>query len=189
MGMWNATLVEHRNKLRDHLIDTTVVAVRDIGPAGVSMSGLAKLAGVSRQTLYNHFPDVDAILVAYVQHEAGIDQAALQAVIVTADGPYAKLEVFLRWFAVIAVTRPPVSDIQAMIGPGRTEQADLAENMLAGIIRDGAEAGVFRADPGSHELAAALMGTLAALRPLAASGANTDALLARGADYASRLLS
>jgi AcrR family transcriptional regulator len=153
------------------------------------MSALAQRANVSRQTLYNHFPDVDAILVAYVQREAAIDQAALRAVMDNVDGPYAKLEVFLRWFSVIAVNRPPVADIQAMVGPGRTEQADIAENVLAGIIRDGVEAGAFRDDPNAHELAAALMHALGSLRPLATAGANSDTLLARGADYASRMLS
>jgi AcrR family transcriptional regulator len=189
MTLWNDTLTEHRNKLNDHLIDTAIAAVREVGPAGVTMSGLAKRAGVSRQTLYNHFADVDAILVAYVQLEAAIDQAALRAVMRDADGPYAKLELFLRWFSVIAVTRPPVGDIQAMVGPGRTEQVDIAENVLASIIRDGVAAEAFRSDPDFRQLASALLHTLGALRPLAASGATTDTLLARAADYARRLLS
>ena len=55
-------LSEKRAHTVDGILSTAMVIVTEEGMAALSMSTLAARAGVSRQTLYTYFPDVEAVL-------------------------------------------------------------------------------------------------------------------------------
>ncbi len=57
-----AVLSERRTRTVHSILGAAMRIVEEEGIAGLSMSNLAQRAGVSRQTLYNYFPDVDAVL-------------------------------------------------------------------------------------------------------------------------------
>jgi len=120
------------------------------GIAGLSMSGLADAAGVSRQTLYKYFPDVDAVLVGMAT--MGSDGVAdLADLIEAAKDPRDGLRVFVAAILQSAAaghpsplavsTAVPASDREAMRGH---EQA--AERLVIDLLRRGRDSGAFRAD-------------------------------------------
>jgi len=56
---------------RERIVHAALTLVGERGLDGVSMTDLANAAGVSRQTLYNHFPDVGSVVAdAISQHDA-----------------------------------------------------------------------------------------------------------------------
>jgi AcrR family transcriptional regulator len=68
--LWNDTIEAHRHQVRAAILDTTAALVTEKGLLAVTMSEIAERAGIGRATLYNYFPDVEAILLAW--HERGI---------------------------------------------------------------------------------------------------------------------
>jgi AcrR family transcriptional regulator len=49
---------------RQRIVDATVALHREVGPARTTISEVARRAGVGRVTVYNHFPDDEALLGA-----------------------------------------------------------------------------------------------------------------------------
>ena len=73
---------EHPPPPVDRITAAALTLVAERGMSGVTMSAVAAEAGVARQTVYNHFSDVDAIILGYmpsVEH-AGFAAAAVAMV-------------------------------------------------------------------------------------------------------------
>src|SRR5918994_1610198 len=68
--LWNETIEAHRREVREAILETTWALVAEHGVLSVTMSQIAEKTGIGRATLYNYFPDVEAILLAW--HERGI---------------------------------------------------------------------------------------------------------------------
>jgi AcrR family transcriptional regulator len=64
---------ESRAAIRAQIIGAARRLVIEQGMPNVSMSAVAKIAGISRQTLYNHFDDLEQIMLAGV--ETAVDEA------------------------------------------------------------------------------------------------------------------
>lgn len=64
---------------RDRLLDAAVEVAADHGLARLSVGDVAKRAGLSRQTLYKHFPSKDALVAEAVLREAASLAATVQA--------------------------------------------------------------------------------------------------------------
>jgi AcrR family transcriptional regulator len=62
-------LEDHRTHQREHILTVALDLLRERGMAALTMSAIAEQAGISRPTLYNYFPDVDAVLAAWVGQE------------------------------------------------------------------------------------------------------------------------
>ena len=61
---WGQTLDRHRSRQADHIVSVAMGIIAAEGFGALSMSSLAGGAGVSRQTLYKYFADIDAVLTA-----------------------------------------------------------------------------------------------------------------------------
>ncbi len=59
---------EKQEETRQRIVQAAVELHQTIGPAGTSMSAVAGRAGVQRNTLYRHFPDDRALLMACSGH-------------------------------------------------------------------------------------------------------------------------
>jgi AcrR family transcriptional regulator len=66
---WSDLLDRHRAELRERILAAALELLRERGMAGLTMSALAERAEISRATLYHHFPDIDAVLAAWVGAE------------------------------------------------------------------------------------------------------------------------
>jgi AcrR family transcriptional regulator len=114
------------------------------------MSRLADEAGISRQTLYQYFPDVDAVLEGIAAVGAtGVDELA-QAVEATSD-PYEALHVFVSAIleAAAAGHPSPMALVAAVPEASRSVirgHEEAVEGIVIGLIRRGRSSGRIRAD-------------------------------------------
>ncbi len=59
---------EQQDETRRRITEATVELHRTVGPAATTISEIARLAGVQRATVYNHFPDEPALFAACSAH-------------------------------------------------------------------------------------------------------------------------
>lgn len=78
--------------VRDRLLDATIEVAADHGLARLSVGDVAKRAGLSRQTLYKHFPSKDDLIEQAVLREAGRMVESAIDVADAIDDPQASLE-------------------------------------------------------------------------------------------------
>lgn len=58
----------HVAETRQRIVAATVDLHGTVGPANTTISAIAEAAGVTRATVYQHFPDVDALFTACTAH-------------------------------------------------------------------------------------------------------------------------
>jgi len=66
---WSEVLGDHRAHQRERILAVALELLGERGMAALTMSAIAEQAGISRATLYHYFPDVDAVLAAWVGQE------------------------------------------------------------------------------------------------------------------------
>jgi AcrR family transcriptional regulator len=66
---------------REQLIDAALGLIVDQGYAGVSIEAVARIAGVTRPVVYDHFPNLGRLLHALVEREERIALAQLEPVV------------------------------------------------------------------------------------------------------------
>lgn len=124
-----------------------LIAARGLG--GVSMSALATQAGVSRQTLYNHFPDVDSVVVAVVSAHNDEALAQLDRTLSLCSSAPEKVAQLVRHYAELGA-HAQHGDVQQ--GLSAAAQARLVDHdrqvrhRIQQTIAEGMAAGDFRAD-------------------------------------------
>ena len=134
----------------DRIVYAALVLISEQGLAGVTMSGVADAAGVARQTLYNHYPDVDSIVAAAISQHARESVELLDAAMRVVEGPVDRLEQLIRHVAATTTHAPHALDVRHSLSP--EAQASLVEFdgalevLIAEILEEGRAAGVFRAD-------------------------------------------
>ena len=103
--------------LRSTVLDSVSDLLVDNEWDTLSMSTIASLAGVSRQTLYNEFGGREALAEAYVIREAGrFLDAVEQAVVAHRDSLVDAMESAMRSVLVIADAHPALRAIVAGTG-------------------------------------------------------------------------
>jgi AcrR family transcriptional regulator len=101
-----------RALLRDTVLDAAGELMRERPWAKVTMADVARVAGVSRQTLYNEFGGRTQVAQAYVLREADRFLGAIERVIVAhADDPRAALTAAFDLFLTSAGDNPLVAAI------------------------------------------------------------------------------
>src|SRR5215469_10039539 len=66
---------------REQLIDAALGLILDLGYAGVSIEAIARVAGVTRPVVYDHFPNLGRLLHALVEREELYALAQLEQVV------------------------------------------------------------------------------------------------------------
>ncbi|MEJ8277525.1 TetR/AcrR family transcriptional regulator [Pseudonocardia spirodelae] len=141
------SLATHREQVRTRVFDALRAQLYDRGFDAVTLSGVAAAAGVGRSALYNHFPDRQALLVAFVEHEAERYVAGLDAATAGASGAREKLAVFARMQLrrLAEFHLPPGQALAGALDPAAYRRiaahADPIGDRLVAILREGARAG------------------------------------------------
>ena len=137
-------------RTRDRIIAAALELIADRGIAGVTMSAVAAEAGVARQTLYNHFPDVESILVAAYGHHQAESIERLRQILAAASGARAKLVQFIRYQVVVMAHSHRGSMFEPGLSPAAQqqvhEQHQEVVDLVAGILHDGIRSEAFRHD-------------------------------------------
>ncbi|VAW04197.1 hypothetical protein MNBD_ACTINO02-1452, partial [hydrothermal vent metagenome] len=75
----------------DRIIHATLALIGEHGFGGVTMSLVAEVAGVARQTLYNHYGDIDSIVAAAIDQHNRESLDLLNAALQVAESPADKI--------------------------------------------------------------------------------------------------
>lgn len=146
----NDTTASTQSNTRERIVQSALRLMSERGFGGVTMKAVAETAGIARQTLYNHFPDVDTIIAESIAAHQTESLEALRGVIATIESPEARLEHLVRQSAATAVHHHPVAGFQH--GLSAEMQANLQQHdtelltIIEETLRAGMDAGDFRKD-------------------------------------------
>jgi len=173
--LWNTTIEAHRRTVHETILETTWALVSEHGLMSVTMSQIAKHAGVGRATLYKYFPDVEAILAAHHDRHVAGHLAELAELRDRPGKPYDRLAAVLGRYALICHHRKRrgTEEIAALLHRG--EQISRAEQQLLDLFQDllteVAAAGELRDDVAADELASYCLHALTAAGGLPSAAA------------------
>ena len=173
--LWNETMEAHRRAVRDVVLDTTAALVAEHGLRSVTMSQIAEKAGIGRATLYKYFPDVEAILLAWHEHQITGHLEHLAEIRDQADGAGERLEAVLEAYALLSRESHGHHDTELAAFLHRGEHVARAQQQLRDLIRDllieAAKTGEVRDDVAPEELASYCLHALAAAHSLPSEAA------------------
>jgi AcrR family transcriptional regulator len=194
--IWGETVADHKDRLRATIVESTVALVAERGRADVTMSAVAERVGIGRATVYNFFPDLDAILATYVVGQFDRQHAVLDERLAAVDDPLEELRIALElvigYFAT-AEHRDASPIGLDTFGPGSQDRVDAAHrgfrDRLAALMARAIAAGLIRpeldpdfaADALNHLLAAGREDALRGTRPAAAIADDVYRLFVDGA--------
>lgn len=140
---------EHRS-VDDRIIEAALSLIGRDGLGTVTMMEIAETAGVARQTLYNHYPDLDSIVVEAISRHNRESIELLEATLRVVDDPGDKLEQLVRHMVSIGAHAHHTSGVEHGLSADAREtlgayDAELDER-LRGILETGRRAGAFRQD-------------------------------------------
>jgi len=132
------------------IIAAAIELIGEDGLGGVRMSAVAKAAGVSRQTLYNHFPDVDGILAAAIHQHNAEATAMLTTALAITDSPTGKLDQLVRHVVLLGShghgSQRITDGLSAESRAGLAAHEQEMNSQIAAILDEGVRTGEFRAD-------------------------------------------
>jgi AcrR family transcriptional regulator len=146
------SLAAHRDEVRARVFAALRELLYERGFDAVTLAGVAAAAGVGRTSIYNHFPDRQALLVAFVEHEADRYVADLERALAGAATPTERLAVFarLQLHRLAEFHLPPGQGLAGALDPEAYRRiaahADPIGDRLARIVREGIEAGEMAAE-------------------------------------------
>ncbi len=81
---------------RSALVEATIVEIGRAGSLDVTVSQIAKRAGMSSALAHHYFGGKDQIFIAAMRHILSVYGAQVRAALTVADGPRARLEAIIR---------------------------------------------------------------------------------------------
>ena len=134
----------------DRIIHASFTLISEYGLGGVTMSQVADAAGVARQTLYNHYADIDSIVASMIERHNRESIDLLEGSLRIAESPTDQLEQMVRHFASIGASSHHSIDLSdalaAELRNSLNEYQDLVEAHISTIIEEGQQTGDFRSD-------------------------------------------
>ncbi|GAB3718135.1 TetR/AcrR family transcriptional regulator [Amycolatopsis oliviviridis] len=143
------SLEEHRREVRSRVFDVLRGQLYERGFDAITLAGVAAEAGLGRTAMYNHFPDKESLLVAFVEDEATRYVERLTAAVATADTPVAKLSTFVRLqLRVLAEYHlPPGTALASALAPAAYRRISAHADPITGQLREILAEGVPEEDP------------------------------------------
>lgn len=131
------------------------------------MSAIAQETGIGRATLYKYFPDVESILLSWHERQVQAHLDELVRIKEQTAGSLQQLEAVLHAYAFLSRSGRDDADAARLHQAGHAGRAQRhLQDFLAGLIEEGADAKVFRADVAPDELAAFCLHALGAATQL-----------------------
>src|SRR5215831_5180830 len=103
--LWNETIDAHRRDVREAILDAAWKLADQQGLASVTMSAIAKEAGIGRATLYKYFSSVDEILVAWHDRHVQEHLRRLEGIREQGGKPLDRLAAVLESYALVSFER------------------------------------------------------------------------------------
>ncbi|MEN8233344.1 MAG: TetR/AcrR family transcriptional regulator [Actinomycetota bacterium] len=132
------------------IIHATLALISEHGLGAVTMSQVADVAGVARQTLYNHYGDIDGIVAAAIDRHNRQSIDLLEAALQIAESPTAKIEQMVRHFVMVGAHAQHAFDFAIGLSADVRATLDIyskaVEQHISGTLDDGRQSGDFRSD-------------------------------------------
>lgn len=132
------------------IINAALALIAHEGLGAVTMRSVAERAGIARQTLYNHYPDVDSIVAEAIARHNRESIQLLESALRVVDDPEDKLEQLVRHVVSIGIHAHHVPGIEHGLSPEARATLRGYHDALDGSIRvaleEGQQSGVFRQD-------------------------------------------
>ncbi|MFV2000935.1 MAG: TetR/AcrR family transcriptional regulator [Acidimicrobiia bacterium] len=134
----------------DRIIHATLTLISKHGLGAVTMSRVADVAGVARQTLYNHYGDIDSIVAAAIDRHNRESIDLLEAALQLAESPTDKIEQMVRHFVMVGSHAHHAFDFGIGLSADVRATLDIyeeaVEQHISDILEDGRQSGDFRPD-------------------------------------------
>jgi AcrR family transcriptional regulator len=182
----------NRSDTRSRIIHATYELVAESGLGSVTMTSIADRAHVARQTLYNHFTDVEQIVIAGIEGYDTTGFAHLLELLAATETAEAKLDLLVRHSVVGTSHRHLVADLRiALSADGRRhlDQHVVSFRSLIGLIlAEGVEDGSFDRSLDPETYAVLVEGLLLAAGDLATEDDNPAAAASVASEAIMRML-
>lgn len=176
------TATERQSSVDDRIIEAALSLITRHGLGNITMMKIAETAGVARQTLYNHYPDVDSIVVEAISRHNRESVQLLEASLRVVGTPEGKLEQLVRHMVSIGAHAQHASGIEHGLSASAREtlgEFDVELDLrIRGILEEGSRTGAFRRDLTSDVDAVLIRHMLNGLAHQAASTPDEAARLA-----------
>lgn len=145
------------------------------------MSLLADRAGVSRATLYHYFPDLDHVLLAWVELQVDRFVSGVERLASAEPDPRAQLALIIAELTDYFASRDHRLGLEQLgnlaVAPATAravaDRMSPLMELVSNCLRTGQEMGQFRPDLDPEVHAALILGLLGAIRPHLVSGRYT----------------
>ncbi len=138
------------NTTRERIIEAALTLITNRGLSEVTMIEVARTAGVARQTLYNHYPDIPTILTDAITHHNTAAISQLDQALTVVETPSETIRQIVRHVAAISTHANHTIDshdsLPADLQHHLTGFDEALEAHIRTALRDGIERGEFRAD-------------------------------------------
>jgi len=141
------SLTEHREQVRARVFDVLRTQLYERGFDAITLAGVAAGAKLGRTAMYNHFPDKESLLVAFVEDEVTRYVRQLTEAVSAGTDPIEKLATFVRLQlrALAEYHVPPGVALASALAPDAyrriTAHADPITDRLREILTEGMNAG------------------------------------------------
>jgi AcrR family transcriptional regulator len=146
------SLEAHRREVRARVFEVLRAQLYERGFDAITLAGVASAAGVGRTALYNHFPDKESLLVAFVEDEAARYVTRLTEAVEAHADPVDQLATFVRLqLRVLAEYHmPPGTALASALAPAAyrriSAHADPITDRLRAILAGGVDLGRWPAE-------------------------------------------
>lgn len=177
MSTWQEQLSDARTGLRHAIQQAAIRLVGERGMPNVSMSAVAEAAAVSRQTLYNHYPDLEAIVLDAARSEISLAQGFIGHAVDAAPDTATALDTFVRGTLTGQGESEVVISGSGMSPGGEGEVFEMLEpihQQLRGILQRGVDDGSFRRDVVPEDVSEVMFHMIGSGRRLLHMGRDPD---------------
>lgn len=141
------TNAEQRELTQRKILDAFGTLLFTHGLPGLTMTDVARQAGVGRTAVYNYFADLEQLLVAYASDETDRFLTDLKSELALLDNPVDRLALYVR-SQVLDLSRrhlPPGPAMRSVLSAGSFAKLAVhvgeLNSLLRDILRDGMELG------------------------------------------------
>lgn len=135
---------------KERIIETALTLIAERGLSEVTMIDISRTAGIARQTLYNHYPDIPSIIAAAAttHNEAAINH--LEQAVTVVDTPTDTIRQLIRHVASISTHPGHTIDAHVGLPAGLRESLSgfdrALQEHIGRALAEGVDKGEFRVD-------------------------------------------
>jgi AcrR family transcriptional regulator len=143
------SLHEHREQTRRRLFAALSALMADRGFDVITLADVAAAAGIGRTAVYNHFPDKESLLVAFITDETEQYVETLERSLEDVEDPLEQLSAYVRAQARLkrVYHLAPGPDLRSLLSPATQQRVRmhvvLVERLLRRILTLGIASGEF----------------------------------------------